>query len=664
MRRSILQRLSILTILGGVVVITHSSFAAKSQVTQAEFTLARGSVFEIIAQHSIASPQFSWVLSRDGTFVEAKRDPVFRSRLIEAGSYSLNAEISNTSGTDLLQSIIRITVPSVDRAISQPNVTSDALISTNPPLDSKGRILTSDQPEVIQISSADETVSKFSLDIDAEKDSNNDRDATNDNDAAGTYFASHATPLFVWLTAPRRDHTLTLQATFKDGNLETQRIRLVDRRTAQQEDAVEKKIAEISASDLHDGMYAFSAEFPEELSYPALFQWNFGDGNLSLLDAPLHTYLRNGSYTVHLTVRNLKTGEVSDEVSETLKVSTVPAYPLTPDDDKPEDDEDKGSLLGLLLKVVLVGGIAVLFGVAVVFLISKLRRGSSLQEKLEAAEQKISGKEEFEEGALPPMEVIEEAEVVTEEEKAPPKEVPPKSEPKPEVIPEPQSEPKPEVVPQPQPKPQPAVLGHEEPSGHEREATPEPQVKPEPPKQAVPISERDKKDNGSLPPWLQPSAEKVEPPKAQEPKPQTPPQSATPTQPATPKPKPMEESGPAPDWLQPKSQEPTKPKPPPTPQPPAQTQSTPESQPARPAEPRPAQAGGRSGEPGPEGPVPEWLQTGNNNQKPATQKPPPKESPKSDDEPVAFLRAESVEEDEKKKDGQDKGTQEHPKTSY
>ncbi|MBU2259591.1 hypothetical protein KKC44_03200, partial [Patescibacteria group bacterium] len=460
MRRSILQRLAVLTVLVGVVALANSSLAAESQVVQAQFTLARGSVFEIIVQHSITSPQFSWVLSRDGTFVEAKRDQLFRSRLIEAGSYSLNAEISGANSAERFRSVIRINVPAADRNPSLTNASPDALVITDPPIDPKGRILTSGGQEIIQITSADKAIAKFSLDIDSEKDSNNDSDATNDNDAAGTYFAGNATPIIVWLTEPRSDHTLTLQATFKDGKQETQRIRLVDNRTAQQEDAVDRKVSKISLSDLHDGMYAFSAEFPEELSYPALFQWNFGDGNLSLLDAPIHTYMQNGSYTIRLTVRNLKTGEVSSEVSETLKVTNAPVHPLTPDDEEPEDDKGKGSLLWLLLKVVLVGGIAVLFGVVVVFLISKLRRGSSLQEKLEVAEQKISG-EETEEDALPPMELIEDAEVVTEEEKAPPKKVPAKSEPKP------------------------AVRGHEGPSGPERKVIHEPKPAVRSPEQEV-----------------------------------------------------------------------------------------------------------------------------------------------------------------------------------
>ncbi len=55
---------------------------------------------------------------------------------------------------------------------------------------------------------------------------------------------------------------------------------------------------------------------------PTLFQWNFGDGNTSALQNPLHQYLLPGSYTVELIVSN---NFGADTISQTVIVNFVTA---------------------------------------------------------------------------------------------------------------------------------------------------------------------------------------------------------------------------------------------------------------------------------------------------------------------------------------------------
>ncbi|MCF7844904.1 MAG: hypothetical protein K9M03_03700 [Kiritimatiellales bacterium] len=698
MHRNILQRLAVFTAIGGVVVLTNSILTAQSQVAQTQFTLPRGSVFEVIAQHSFVSPKYSWVLSRDGTFLEAKREALFRSRLIEPGSYSLNAEISNANGTQRIQNSVKIIVPQVDRNSIQQN--TNTLVFTHPELDKKSRIISTNDPFVIQIESADTDITKFVLDIDSSIDSSGDGDPANNNDAAGTYFSSRATPLFVWITDPKPNHTLTLQATFTDGTTKPQTIRLVDRITAQQEDKIQRAIATINEADLQNGAYAFSANFVKEINYPALFEWNFGDGNQSLLDTPIHKYTRNGSFKVNLKVRNLKTGEVSDEVQKNVMVTTVPSAPATPNNpDTESKDENGNSLLGLLIKVAIIGGIAVLIGIFVVFLISKLRRGSSLQEKLEAAEQKIVGMDNEDGDTLPPMEVIEDAEVIEEKEKSSfakatedkkdANEIKEKKEIK-ETKPQPKSEPQPQPKPQthPQPKPQtgptPDWLQPKKDSRDSKDSKPEvdtqdvtPEQKPSNPKSKNPPSTpipntqppTPQSSEENLPPWLQPTPapvkeekkitetdKDVDVNKGEEEKKETKEVSsfAKSTSPRL--------RGPGATEDKKEEKEPTRnaqrvtqnpstplrtgdqpqPKPTPDPQP-----TTPEHTPPPISKPEPQPQPKPQPKPQPEGPVPAWLQT---NGKP---QPNPEEPKKADDEPVAFLRAESIEE-EQKKNGQDR----------
>jgi len=57
------------------------------------------------------------------------------------------------------------------------------------------------------------------------------------------------------------------------------------------------------------------------------YQWNFGDGNNSVLNNPSHTYNIAGSYTVTLIVIN---GTCNDTVSQTLTVGTNPVAAFTP----------------------------------------------------------------------------------------------------------------------------------------------------------------------------------------------------------------------------------------------------------------------------------------------------------------------------------------------
>jgi PKD repeat protein len=55
---------------------------------------------------------------------------------------------------------------------------------------------------------------------------------------------------------------------------------------------------------------------------PTSWLWDFGDGNTSTLQNPVHTYATDGSYTVTLTATN---GDGSDDYSELIDVEEAPA---------------------------------------------------------------------------------------------------------------------------------------------------------------------------------------------------------------------------------------------------------------------------------------------------------------------------------------------------
>jgi PKD repeat protein len=58
----------------------------------------------------------------------------------------------------------------------------------------------------------------------------------------------------------------------------------------------------------------FTASVEEETGGPFTFAWDFGDGNKSTEQNPVHTYDKVGEYTATLTVTNQKGNKGTDEI--------------------------------------------------------------------------------------------------------------------------------------------------------------------------------------------------------------------------------------------------------------------------------------------------------------------------------------------------------------
>src|SRR4051812_13785126 len=61
-------------------------------VPQIRLQVQTGNILEFLGENSSSDAAFSWVLSHNGTFVEAGRERIFRTRLTEDGNYTLDAE--------------------------------------------------------------------------------------------------------------------------------------------------------------------------------------------------------------------------------------------------------------------------------------------------------------------------------------------------------------------------------------------------------------------------------------------------------------------------------------------------------------------------------------------------------------------------------------------
>lgn len=159
---------------------------------------------------------------------------------------------------------------------------------------------------------------------------------------------------------------------------------------------------EIRAQVLANGAVNFAAVIssvsPET---PLLYQWDFGDSQQSLLQHPVHRFTGEGPYTIRLTVRDLETGEVVESLETEILLagnvqppesSSSAMSEASSEDSGGEPSSSNGSLLGKITKMFLVFIAAGLVGGLIAFLFSKLRRGKTLQERFAEAEKNLVGK--------------------------------------------------------------------------------------------------------------------------------------------------------------------------------------------------------------------------------------------------------------------------------
>lgn len=90
---------------------------------------------------------------------------------------------------------------------------------------------------------------------------------------------------------------------------------------------VEAPKADIQGMDL-EGCAPYPARFTAQGSVGDFFRWDFGDGNTSTDQEPVHEYIASGNYTVQLTVSNMQ-GCEADTVISGITVFPSPAADFT-----------------------------------------------------------------------------------------------------------------------------------------------------------------------------------------------------------------------------------------------------------------------------------------------------------------------------------------------
>jgi PKD repeat protein len=477
-------------------------------------------IFEMLAVSNERDAQYVWILTKDGTFMEAGRDVNFRTRFTEPGTYMLDGSINSPEGQLLYRHSFTIEVP--ENRIA-PEFTGQLLDAT-PPLQGS-RISISEDLPAISLTPDHSRVRSMKIDTDVTQDRDGDGNPTNDPDTSMTLAAFDGSPLYLWI-ASEGQRSMQAELMLNDGQTNVQPITLVE--NTESNESVSLGGASMRFQEGRNGeVRFFIADERITASTPVVLYWDFGDGSMSTLMRPIHKYRSNGEYTVTVKAFDLRNGQtaLTDEgrivvnsasstgsgaagtVSSSSSVDTTPT--VEPDTGTSRSIPWKPILLMILLAI---GAAAV--GLFLVWLIRKLLGGSGrLQQTLEEVEARIVERKE-KDGVIdvaPPLQIKRtpkapeevKEESAPKESPLPPEPTPEETTPTPEPEPEPPapvvneeeapewlkkglhtettaSEPTPNIPPAPEPTPEPEPAPAEEPQAPTYEASAEPPPSPAP----------------------------------------------------------------------------------------------------------------------------------------------------------------------------------------
>ncbi|MFH1444375.1 MAG: PKD domain-containing protein [Candidatus Peregrinibacteria bacterium] len=373
----------------GIGVVLLSSITIAHAIEQDQpfimesWTLAPGSVLEVLAISDSSSHQVAWSLTKaDGAFVQADRGPLFRERFVEAGDFLLRGEVTQEDHTPVTTRTFAIhIVPGTPTSVEGNEGAS--LVVTDPRQDVSGNAVLDSNAKTILIS-AKPGSSALSIDLDGTLDTNGDGDPTNDNDTRGTFFETEGAPLRVWFTVGHIERTFTVRGNGAAGPA-TQVIQLYSGSIPPPvEPSVQTPVTSPNGLELvhienhGSGTYAFAIE-PSALSSEGralLFYWDFGDGRQSMLDHPMHTYAQNNQYTVSLQVRDLATAQEVLRITGILPVDSIMQVQQSSSASVSSESSASTTSSRFNLRTILsiIGGLllAIVAGFAVVTIIGKI----------------------------------------------------------------------------------------------------------------------------------------------------------------------------------------------------------------------------------------------------------------------------------------------------
>ncbi|PIP65777.1 hypothetical protein COW95_00135, partial [Candidatus Peregrinibacteria bacterium CG22_combo_CG10-13_8_21_14_all_49_11] len=413
MERALTQRW--LTVLGSFFALIAISVSARgvfllgqalnqTAIPTETFQVHSGDIVELLPVHNLPSPVYSWILTQDRTFLEAGQDRVFRTRLIQPGTYILNAEITVSDRSQRIRRVFQIQV--ADQApLPEENDSTFIvdLVRTEPGLEGEDEnmsVILEQETQLLKLLPLQEGVGSLGIDLDVLNDDNSDNNPRNDVNNAGTFFYETGSPIFIWFADSLQEQEIVVHAQVAGGVLQEQPFRVLSSSFARSQGLVDLRV-DFSAEATDALSYQFTPLFPDGTrpSIPVIYEWDFGDGQNSLEENPLHAYETFGSYPVGITVRNLNTG---NKLGSRVREITIDAPPILPDEEGPSEvekqqlldqvegeqeeeptEEGGGSMMGIIFVLVLILAVLGGAGFGVMLLIRKIRarKADAVQEE-------------------------------------------------------------------------------------------------------------------------------------------------------------------------------------------------------------------------------------------------------------------------------------------
>jgi hypothetical protein len=367
------------------------AFDVPPVVGEETLTLHAGDILEIVPLTKIADPMATWVLTQNGTFVEASREPRYRTRLIHIGRFQLSAEIVSMDGGTSAQRTFNLTVLPFDRAAAAP----PTVLTIDPAPDTENRITMPDNRRAFRVSAPWQQGRTTSIDYDAAVDSDADGDTRNDLDNRDTFSFADGIPLIFWVTDDV-EREMIIRPTDATGPIDEIHMVVGTDHSVSPTGIVPESLEIVTRIDNGTVTFTPRLDGSASMQVPLLYEWVFGDGHTSRMTQPTHVYERIGTYAVQLTVRNLITGGIVTNRTTTVTITEVSAITQSSSSSSVAAEtpsESSGSILGwiwTIIKLLIV--VAVLGGITggAYFVWQKLQTRGSLEDHFARMEEKIA----------------------------------------------------------------------------------------------------------------------------------------------------------------------------------------------------------------------------------------------------------------------------------